>query len=221
MKRTNVKPGQFLFLILILLIIPFFLSCFDDDDETQITVCNYDDNEYNVELRRDADDVVVDDFHLDEWYDIGDQCDTFEDVHKGRYYLAVLDGGSVVDESDDFYMDKGDHKSFHIDNDGDISDRSIYDDGAIVSVCNSDDDGYRVTLKRSLDNSVVADVDIERSSDVSDQCNDVEDLDEDSYYVEIYKVGADAGATRSEDFYLESGEIKYVTISQSGDLVSD
>lgn len=222
MMRTNLKPRQFWLLILILLISPFFLSCFDtDDDEAKITVCNHDDNEYDVELRRDSDDVVVDEFHLDEWYDLGDQCDTFEDVDEGRYYLAVLDDGSIVDESDDFHMDKGDRKSFYIDGSGDISDRRIYDDGAIVSVCNSDDDGYRVTLKRSLDNSLAADFDIKQWSDFSDQCNDFEDLYEGSYYVEIYKEGDHTGATRSEDFYLEPDEIKYLTINPSGGLVGD
>ena len=222
MMRTNVKPGQFWLLILILLIIPFFLSCFGNDDEAKITVCNYDNDEYNVELRRDSDDVVVDEFHLDEWYDLGDQCDSFEDVDEGRYYLVVLNNDDdIVDESDDFHMDKGDHKSFHIDGSGDISERRIYDDGAIVSVCNSDDDGYRVTLKRSLDNSLAADVDIRQWSDFSDQCNDFEDLSEGSYYIEIYKEGDRTGATRSEDFYLESDEIKYLTINQSGGLVSD
>lgn len=223
MMRTNLKPRKFWSLILIFLIIPFFVSCFDfDDDETEITVCNNDDHEYDVELRRDSDDVVVDEMQLDEWYDLGDQCDTFEDVHEGRYYLVVLDDDDdIVDESDDFYMDEGDHKTFHIDSSGDIDDRSKYDDGAIVSVCNSDDDGYRVTLKRSLDNGMVADFDIKQWSDFSDQCNDFEDLYEGSYYIEIDKEGAHARATRSEDFYLEPDGIKYLTINPSGDLVSD
>ena len=222
MIRTNLKSREFWFLILILFIVPFFLSCFDiDDGDTEITVCNNDNNEYDVELTRYSDDIAVDEFHLDEWYDLGDQCDTFEDVDEGRYYLVVLDDGDIVDESDDFHIDKGDHKTFHIDSSGDISDRSITDDGAIVSVCNSDDDGYRVTLKRSLDNGMVADFEIKQWSDFSDQCNDFEDLDEGSYYIELDKEGDQTGATRSEDFYLEPDEIKYMTINPSGDLMSD
>jgi hypothetical protein len=46
--------------------------------------------------------------HLEKWYELGRQCDTFEDVDEGRYYLVVLDDDDdIVDESDDFYMDEG------------------------------------------------------------------------------------------------------------------
>jgi hypothetical protein len=202
--------------------VPFFLSCVDNEDDTTITVCNRDDSEYDVELRRHSDDMAIDEMHLGEWYDLTDQCDTFEDIDEGRYYLVVLDDDDdIVDESDDFYMDEGDHKTFHIDGSGDISNRSKYDDRAIVSVCNSDDDGYHVTLKRSLDNSMVADVDMMQWSDFSDRCNDFGGLFEGSYYIEIFKDGDHTRATRSEAFYLEPDEIKYLTINQSGDLVSD
>ena len=222
MMKTKLKPRKFWFLILVLFLIPFFLSCVDnDDDATKITVCNQDDREYDVELRRHSDDTVEDEIHLEEWYELGRQCDTFEDVDEGRYYLVVLDDDDdIVDESDDFYMDKGDHKTFHIDSSGDIYDLRKFDDGAIVSVCNSDDIGHHVTLKRSLDDSVVADFDLKQWSDLADQCNDFEDLYDGSYYIEIYKVGDNKRAARSEDFYLEPDEIKYVTINQYGDLVS-
>jgi hypothetical protein len=223
MIKTKLKSRELWFLVLILLYIPFFLSCVDnDDDDTKITVCNQDDSEYDVELRRHSDDTVEDEMHLEEWYDLGDQCDTFEDVDEGRYYLVVLDDDDdIVDESDDFYMDEGDHKTFQIDSSGDINDRSKNDDGAIVSVCNSDDDGYSVTLRRSLDDSVVADFDFKQWSDFSEQCNDFEDLYAGSYYIEIHEEGGNTRSTRSEDFYLEPDKIKYLTINQAGDLVSD
>jgi hypothetical protein len=222
MMKTNLKLRKFWFLVLVLFLIPFFLSCVDkDDDDTKITVCNQDDREYDVELRRHSDDAVEDEIHLEEWYELGHQCDTFEDVDEGRYYLVVFDDDDdIVDESDDFYMDEGDHKTIQIDSSGDIIDRSKYDDGAIVSVCNSDDNGYRVTLKRSLDDSVVADFDLKQWSELSDQCNDFEDLYDGSYYIEIYEEGDNKRAARSEDFYLEPDEIKYLTINRYGDLVS-
>jgi hypothetical protein len=223
MMKTNYKSGEVWFLILVLLTIPLFLSCVDnDDDETKITVCNQDDREYDVELRRHSDNTVEGEIHLEEWYDLGHQCDTFDDVDEGRYYLVVFDDddNDIVDESDDFYMDEGDHKTFKIDGSGDIFERSKYDDGAIMSVCNSDDNGYRVTLKRSLDDSVVADFDLKQWSDLSDQCNDFKDLHDGSYYIQIDEEGDSKRAARSEDFYLESDEIKYLTINQHGDLVS-
>ena len=225
MKKFNLKPWKFSIGILILFLTPLILSCIDiddDEDEAKITVCNQDDREYNVELRRHSDDTVEDEFHLDEWYEIGDNCDTFEDVDDGRYYLVVLDNDDdIVDESDDFRIDEGDRKTFTIDSSGDITDRRKYDDMAVVSVCNSDDVGYRVALKRSSDDGEAADFDLKQWSDFSDQCDDFEDLYEGNYYLEIFEDGDNKKTARSEDFYLEFDEIEYFTINLDGNLVSD
>ena len=91
MMKTNLNPGELWFVILVLLFIPFFLSCVDyNDDDTRITVCNQDNREYDVELRRHSDDTVEDEIHLEEWYELGRHCDSFEDVDEGRYFLVVL-----------------------------------------------------------------------------------------------------------------------------------
>jgi len=52
----------------------------DDDDDSVITVCNWDNDEYTVKLCRLSDGMVVEQFNLGEWYDTGDQCDSFDDT---------------------------------------------------------------------------------------------------------------------------------------------
>lgn len=223
MKNYGSKTRVIRTLILSIFLILFVSGCpIDDDDETEITICNLDNHEYDVELRRDSDDRVEDELHVEEWYELGDSCETFDDVDEGRYYLVVLDDDNdVVDESDDFYIDKGEKKVFNIDSDGDIIDDLHYHDKAIVSVCKLDDGAYRVALKRSSDDSLVADFSLEQWQESSNQCDDFEDLDEGRYYLEINDIGDNQSAGRSDEFYLEPRENKFVTIEPHGELVSD
>lgn len=212
MKKNPSKPVIICALICIVLSIPFFMSCqFNDDDDTTVTVCNLDDHKYDVELRKNSDDSVVDEMRVEEWYTLGDRCDTSKNVDEGRYYLVVFDDDGITDESDDFYLDEGESREFEIDGDGDLIHNFYYNDQAIVSVCNSNADEYRVALKRSSDDSLVNALDVL-------ECHDFKSLAQGRYYIEIYEVGDNDIASRSDDFYLGLDEDKYFSITHQGDL---
>ena len=93
-----------------------------DDDEGEIRVCNYDNHEYCVVLRDYHNDRVEDEFWVGEWYDYGDQCDTFHDIDEGRYYIEIYRECDSYpwDTSASFYIDDDEYEYFWIDEDGDI-----------------------------------------------------------------------------------------------------
>jgi len=93
----------------------------DDDDESVITVCNWDNEEYTVKLHRASDGAVVDQFKLGEWYDVWDQCDDFTDYY-GEFYITIHEDNAAdpTDTSAVFYIEEGEYEEFSIDNDGDI-----------------------------------------------------------------------------------------------------
>ena len=95
-----------------------------DDDDRVIEICNGDDEEYTVNLHRYSDGVVIRDLHLEEWYDLNDHCDDFENPPEGRYYLTIYENGGseMTDRSKDFYLDDGDYHAFRIDSTGTIDD---------------------------------------------------------------------------------------------------
>ncbi len=98
-------------------------GCDDDDDEGKIQVCNHDNHDYVVKLHRDSNGVVLREFEVKEWelYD-SDECDEFEDVDEGRYYLTIHrdNESDATDTSGSFYVDNGDFEFFIIDSTGDI-----------------------------------------------------------------------------------------------------
>ncbi len=93
----------------------------DDDDDSVITVCNWDNDEYTVKLHRASDGTVVDQFNLDEWYQPWDQCDEFND-YNGEFYITIHEDNAAEpnDTSSRFYIEEGEYEEFSIDNDGDI-----------------------------------------------------------------------------------------------------
>jgi len=93
----------------------------DDDDESVITVCNWDNEEYTVKLHRASDGTVVDQFNLGEWYDFTDQCDEFNDYY-GEFYITIHEDNAEnpTDTSETFYIEEGEYEEFSIENDGDI-----------------------------------------------------------------------------------------------------
>lgn len=220
MKHHNSKPRPMYAIVFMLLIVALLLGCGDDDDEASITVCNLDSDEYDVELRRDADDSVVGIIHLEEWYDPLEHCDSFEDVHEDRYYLVVINGSRVeVDQSDDFYLSEGEHEKYNIDTDGDLIDSFFSPPVATVSVCNLNNDFHHVALKRSSDDSLVAEYRLGYQQEALDHCIDFENLDEGSYYLEIDENNADTSSNRSDDFYLAPNESESFTINRDGKLM--
>ena len=87
-----------------------------------IEVCNTDDEEYSVKLHSDSDDVVVDNFWLEEVYDITHTCDNFEGIPNGSYYITIHENGveTASDTSEVFVYDGAADKFFKIESPGRI-----------------------------------------------------------------------------------------------------
>jgi hypothetical protein len=90
-----------------------------EDGTGTITINNYDNKDYEVDLRRVFDHkslgvLNVDDFNLldDDW------SDSFEDVPKGTYYLKIRRNGKDVDRSSHFSMEKDDVECYRINSHG-------------------------------------------------------------------------------------------------------
>ncbi len=93
----------------------------DDDEDSVITVCNMDNEEYTVKLHRASDGTVLDQFSLGEWYDMTDQCDEFNNF-SGEFYITIHEDNAEEPggTSSVFYIEDGEYEKFFIDNDGDI-----------------------------------------------------------------------------------------------------
>jgi hypothetical protein len=88
------------------------------EDEGTVEVCNRDDEEYRVELYR-TDGSMVDQFELEQWYEIRDVCNDFGKVAEGEYYIVINERGSGnSDISDTFYVDGGETEFFIIESPG-------------------------------------------------------------------------------------------------------
>ncbi len=95
----------------------------ESDDEPTITVCNFDNYEYRVKLRRNADRSIVEEFTLGEAWDVLDFCNDFEDIPEGEYYITVHEDNDDDDEksrSETFYIENEEHRKFEIDDTGSI-----------------------------------------------------------------------------------------------------
>lgn len=92
----------------------------DDDDEGTITIHNYDNHDYYVELRRTSDNTVVDTLNV---HDLpsSDTVDTFHNVDEGDYYIIIYDGGEV-DRTSSFHLDDNEYECFEINNNGNLND---------------------------------------------------------------------------------------------------
>ncbi|MEE4354892.1 MAG: hypothetical protein V2I97_00380 [Desulfococcaceae bacterium] len=121
-KGLSVKKMNIFLLIFCIIAWGVIAGCGSDDDDSIITVCNWDNDEYTVQLHRASDDTVVDSFHLEEWYDFGgDQCDEFKD-YTGEYYLTIYEDNAEYpsDISSYFYVEDEEYEDFYIDESGEI-----------------------------------------------------------------------------------------------------
>ena len=125
LSKTN--RSQFLFktqilLILMTLILSFFSGCSSSRDlDTIISICNYDDDDMTVELRRAEDDSVVDSFDLEKLVS-PNICDEFKNMAEGRYYLIIFYEGTTNerDRTGAFTIEDEDQISYLIDSHEDI-----------------------------------------------------------------------------------------------------
>ncbi len=205
-------------MLLTLFALMFFVggcSSSSDDEGIVIDVCNSDDESYRVELRRDANGTLVKEFGLGKWYDAGDQCDSFEDIDPGRYYIVITEDGSEnSDESDTFYLENGEDKYFRIESPGRIIDTSGTSGRGRIEVCNSDDEDYLVELHRNSDGKAVEEFEVGKWYNF-DQCDEFADIPEGEYYIVIYEKGSD-NISETDTFYLSDGEIEIFSIKSPG-----
>ena len=126
MKKNVSKFGAICAFIIFL--VPFFLNCRDhdddhgDNDEAIVSICNLDDHEYRVELRKSSDDSLVAYLNIEQWYKFLDQCDVFDNLDEERYYLEIYEEGDSerTDRSDDFYLESHEIEYFNIALHGDL-----------------------------------------------------------------------------------------------------
>jgi len=95
----------------------------DDSEGTvgTVEVCNTDDEEYDVQLYHASDNSLVDEFHLEEYYNVDDLCNEFSNVVTGEYYIFISEqDADNTNTSDTFYLDGGETESFVIESPGTI-----------------------------------------------------------------------------------------------------
>ncbi len=185
-----------------------------------INVCNLDNEEYRVELRRAGSDRAVQSFTLEEWYDFGDYCDDFEDVGDGRYYIWIQEKGNFnnTDRTASFYLDDDDYIRYYtIDSTGSLSGDGDEDDEGTIMVCNEDDEAYWVELRHADNGDFVTDFFLKEIYHLNDRCDEFRDINAGEYYlvIEHEKTG---GRTASGDFYLDGGEFENFIIDDTGRL---
>ncbi len=91
------------------------------DGDGSVEIRNLDDKEYEVELRKLADNSVVGSATLFEFdaFD-NDWIFQFEDVPNGDYYLVIFIGGTEQDRSGSFSITGDQEKCFEVNKDGDF-----------------------------------------------------------------------------------------------------
>jgi hypothetical protein len=117
----------FLSIIMILLVSLLLMNGCDNGEiglkgDSEVEVCNNDDEEYRVKLHWDEDGRIIDEFTLGEAWDLSDRCDEFEGLPEGWYHITIYEDRDKppTDTSDDFYLDNDDKKYFIIDDSGEI-----------------------------------------------------------------------------------------------------
>jgi len=90
--------------------------------EGTVIVCNGDDEDYLVELRRESDDRVVDSFTLDDVFEFDDTCEDFDDIDAGAYYLRIYEDRDITDWDDSviFFLSDDETEEFRIDSTGSV-----------------------------------------------------------------------------------------------------
>lgn len=91
------------------------------DGDGTVVIRNHDDKEYEVELRKLADNSVVGSATLYA-FDAGDNdwILQFKDVPNGDYYLVIIRSGTVQDRSGSFSITGDQERCYEVDDDGDF-----------------------------------------------------------------------------------------------------
>lgn len=91
------------------------------DGDGTVVIRNHDNKEYEVELRKLADNSVVGSATIFA-FDAGDNdwILEFKDVPNGDYYLVIIRGGAEQDRSGSFSITGDQERCYEIDDDGDF-----------------------------------------------------------------------------------------------------
>lgn len=91
------------------------------DGDGTVVIRNLDDKEYEIELRKLADNSVVGSATIFA-FDAGDNdwILEFKDVPNGDYYLVIFRGGTERDRSGSFSITGEQERCYEIDDDGDF-----------------------------------------------------------------------------------------------------
>ena len=223
MRRTSSRYSSLLvrgmLILSLLLMMSVFIGCSSSgDDGGTVEICNHDNEEYDVELRKSSNDEVVKEFDLGEFYDLADKCDRFEGIDGGRYYITIYEKDSNnSDSSNSFYVEDGEFRFFSIDSTGDIrGDNSDSDEGTIM-ICNHDNEEYEVELRRTSDGGFIEDFDLEEWYEAGDSCDEFKHVDEGEYYLTIYEKDSET-VHESDNFYLDGDEFENFVIDDTGTI---
>ena len=88
-------------------------------------------------------------------------------------------------------------------------------------MCNNDDEKYLVELYGADDDTLVDDFNLSEIWDVSDRCDEFEDLPAGDYYIQIYEDGEDELTDTSVVFTLDGEDDESFVIDTSGDIEKD
>ncbi|MCP4346095.1 MAG: hypothetical protein GY795_11295 [Desulfobacterales bacterium] len=191
----------------------FALTGCSDDDDNSISVCNQDNEEYAVRLYHENGELA-DDFNLGEWYDFSDLCDKFKNVATGWYYITIDENGSTASvNSENFYMASDTSRSFWITSSGNIE----TSDEGIIRVCNGDDEQYDVVL-RSESGAYIKEFRLEEFYDVTNTCDNFENVPNGSYYITIHEDGAVTPADTSDVFVYDGAADSFFSIDSTGGI---
>ncbi|MCP4111144.1 MAG: hypothetical protein GY749_37395 [Desulfobacteraceae bacterium] len=185
-------------------------GCSDDDDENSISVCNRDNEEYDVRLYHEN-GQLADDFNLGEWYDFADLCNKFKNVATGWYYITIDENGSTASaNSENFHMASDTSRSFWITSSGNLE----TSEEGIIRVCNGDDEEYRVKLYSETD----VFVDDFWLKDFYNTCDNFENIPNGSYYITIHENDAVTPTDTSDVFVYDGAADHFFKIDSTGGL---
>ena len=222
-RKEGISLPQLVFVLGLMLLLPLFAGCSssDNEEENTVEVCNEDNEDYYVELRRNSDDALIGTVEVDEFYSGGqNRCEKFKNLDPGSYYIVIYERPSEnpSDTSSSFYLERNGYHNFDINSSGDIEQGSSSSKGNI-EVCNSDDEEYDVELYRESDGQRIDDFRVGEFYD-SDRCDNFNNIASDDYYIVINEVGAE-NSEESETFYLRGDDTERFRIESPGNIIRD
>jgi len=119
-KHPALKSVRSVYMVLVVLFGLLAVIGTGNDDGGTITIYNWDDHDYYVELRS-TDDELIDTLNVHDFPGF-DTTDSFTDVDEGDYYIIIYRNDVEQDRTSSFHLDDDEYECFKIDDDGEIDD---------------------------------------------------------------------------------------------------